>query len=134
MSPRAIGRFTAVCRVAIGAAFIAQPELWMRPWIGRDADRPTARLLARALGARDVVLGLGTLQSGDRRWLAAALAADTADLLLTLAEREHLPRYGRGLVSVVAGAGVALGAGAIWSAARTELPSPVDLGINVRGD
>lgn len=85
----------------------------MRPWIGSDASRPAAKLLARAIGARDLVLGLGTLQSPDRRWLGAALVADTADLALTVAAREHLPKRGHVLVSLIAGAGVGLGAAAL---------------------
>lgn len=113
MNGDALGRHTALARIAIGTAFIAQPQLWMRPWIGRDAARPTARLLARALGARDVVLGIGALRNTDRRWLAAGLTADAADLALTLAAREELPRRGRTLVALVAGSGVALGAAAL---------------------
>jgi hypothetical protein len=113
VSPIALARFTALCRVVIGGAFVAQPEVCIRPWIGRDAERPAARLLARALGARDVVIGLGTLRSAERRWLAGALAADAADLLLTVAAREHVPRRGRLLVPLVAGAGIALGAVAL---------------------
>lgn len=85
----------------------------MRPWIGLDARRPSSRLLARALGARDLALGLGTLASTGRdrrRWLVAALLADGADLLLTLGAREQLPQRGAALVSLIAGAGVGLGA------------------------
>ena len=120
MTPRALGRFTAICRVGVGAAFIAQPQLWMRPWIGTDAERPAARLLSRALGARDVVLGLGTLQSTTREWLAAALVADAADLLLTIAAGDELPRRGRVLVTAIAGTGVALGAVALGAGSREQ--------------
>lgn len=109
--------FTAICRIAIGGGFLAQPKLSMRPWIGRDARRPSAQLLARALGTRDLVLGIGTLGADEprslRRWLMAALVADAADLLLTIGAGEQLPRRGRTLVSMIAGAGVLLGAGAI---------------------
>jgi hypothetical protein len=111
-------RFTAVGRIALGTGFIAQPRIWMRPWIGREADRPGAQLLSRALGARDVVLGLGTLQSTTREWLAAALVADAADLLLTIAAGAELPRRGRVLVTAVAGTGVALGAVALGAGSR----------------
>jgi hypothetical protein len=118
----ALARFTAACRVGIGAAFLTRPQLWMRPWIGADANRPQAKLLARALGTRDLALGVGTLAalSGDRKalraWLAGALAADTADLLLTVIERDSLPRQGRVLVAAIAGGGVLMGAGALTQA------------------
>jgi hypothetical protein len=120
--PILVARFTAACRIAIGAAFVAQPQVWMRPWIGRDARRPTARLLARGLGVRDLVLGIGTLASGaeQRRWLAAALTADTTDLLLTIASREHLPPRGRALVVAIAGSGVTLGSAALASGGRRD--------------
>jgi hypothetical protein len=109
----ALARFTAASRIAIGAAFLVQPQVWMRPWIGADASRPGSRLVARALGARDVALGVGTLASAGRerrRWLVGALLADGADLLLTIGAREQLPPRGRLLVSLIAGAGVGLGA------------------------
>ena len=88
----------------------------MRAWIGREAQRPPTRLLVRALGARDVVLGVGTIAaagSDRRRWLTGSLVADAADLALTLAAREHLPRGGRTLVAAIAGGGVVLGAAAL---------------------
>jgi len=105
----------------------------MRPWLGRDADRPAVRLLARALGARDLVLGVGTLSAlGDRRslrrWLHAALVADAADFAVTLLEGQHLPRRGRQLVLAIAGAGVALGGFAgLAPSARGPAPGPSGL-------
>jgi hypothetical protein len=70
------------------------------------------------LGARDLVIGVGTLASlADRRalsaWLRGALAADAADLALTLAGGDAVPRRGRVLVSAIAAGGVALGAAAL---------------------
>jgi hypothetical protein len=73
-------------------------------------------MLARGLGARDLLLGIGALTSSGqdaRRWLAAGLAADATDLLITLRQREQLPRTGRVLVMATAGAGVGLGAVAV---------------------
>jgi len=43
-------RLTRLGRIGIGAAFVVQPQLWMRRWISTDAKRLTATLVARALG------------------------------------------------------------------------------------
>src|ERR671915_186208 len=65
-------------RFLFGVAFIAKPELMERAWIGKQARLPGAQLLARAVGARDLALGLGGLQAlrrddgSARPWLAAA--------------------------------------------------------------
>jgi len=113
MAQLALARFTATARLLIGGGFLVAPGLAMRPWIGDAAAHPSARLLARAVGARDVALALGTLGAARRGalrpWLAAALLADATDLALTVAQRDRLPARGR-LVSAIAGAGVALGA------------------------
>jgi hypothetical protein len=115
MSARALARFMAASRVAIGAGFVVQPGLAMRPWLGREASRPATVLLARALGARDLVLAAGALSAlGERdslrRWLAAALVADGTDFAVTLAARDELPPRGRALVLAIAGTAVGLGA------------------------
>jgi len=117
---RAIARFTAACRAAIGAGFVAYPPLSMRAWLGRDASRPSAVVLARALGARDLVLAAGTLGSMSntpalRRWLAGAVVADGADFAATLAAGDAIPPAGRALVLSIAGAAVGLGAAAVAS-------------------
>lgn len=120
MSARDLARFTALARVAIGGAFLAYPPWFMRPWIGADARRPGAVLLARAVGARDLVLAAGTLAnlsagaSNLRPWLCGALAADATDLALTLADSgSAVPAAGRVLVSAVAAGGVGLGAASL---------------------
>ncbi len=116
MEPRLLGRSTAAARVGFGVALLARPELLTAPWIGRDATRPGPKLLARALGARDLALGLGALacDSDDLRlWLAAALLADSADLAVTATAGNALPLSGRVLASSTALGGVALGAMAI---------------------
>jgi hypothetical protein len=116
---RDLARFTALCRLAIGAGFVSCPSLTMRPWIGDDAARPAATLLARAVGARDVVIAVGTLANLDgdggslQPWLAGGLAADATDLTVTLLGGAFLPRWGRVLVSSIAGGGVVLGGAAL---------------------
>ena len=73
-----------------GASFLLAPSPILRIWWPDDsASGPIAPGLARGLGARDAVLGLGILAAVLRRkssggWLLAAAGADAADLVLTL--------------------------------------------------
>ena len=70
-------------------------------------------MLARALGARDLTLGLGALGSGNRGWAAAGAAADALDAAVTLGSFNELPRRGRLLVLGAAGGGAIAGGLAI---------------------
>jgi hypothetical protein len=83
-------RMLATGRVLIGAALFAAPDLVAAPWVGDDARTEGARVVVRALGARDAALGAGTLAAGGdgaalRRWLLASSASDAADFVATLA-------------------------------------------------
>jgi hypothetical protein len=84
-----IARTLAAGRVAIGTAFVVAPSMAAQ-WVGGDARTMGARVIIRALGARDAALGLGTLASANdpaqlRRWLVASSACDAADFAATLA-------------------------------------------------
>jgi hypothetical protein len=86
---QAAARMLAAGRVLIGATLFAAPDLAAAPWVGDDARTSGARVVVRALGARDAALGAGTLAaSGDRaqlrRWLVASTACDAADFVATL--------------------------------------------------
>lgn len=116
MNPSRLARASALGRVAFGIGLATCPRPLTRAWIGADADRVGSQVLTRALGIRDLVIGAGTLAGGDadrRRWLLAALVADATDLTVTLAAGSALPLRGRLLVSLAAGAGVAMGAAAL---------------------
>jgi hypothetical protein len=97
-------------RFVIGAAFIAEPKLMDRAWIGKQARLPGAQLLARAVGARDLALGLGGLQAlrrndgSARPWLAAAAVCDAVDFGATWAAGRGIPRQARSGVLAIAGA------------------------------
>jgi hypothetical protein len=122
-----IARMTAAGRISVGAGLLLNPRLSMRTWIGRDSDLASAQVITRALGARDLVLGAGTLASldagqGAERWLQASLAADATDLLATIAHRRELPRGGRELVIAVAATAVTLGVRALMP--DRPAPSP----------
>lgn len=101
-------RVLSIGRAALGAGMVATPALAGRPWVGPDASAPGAMVIGRAFGARDVVLGLGTLEAdrrgeGVRTWLAAGVIADAVDLVATLAAGDEIPARGSRAVSVLAG-------------------------------
>ena len=119
MSPRDVARLIAAGRIAIGVGLLLAPGLVTRPWIGADAGRPGAKVLARAMGARDLVIGAIALQTLGNpqvasRWQKAGAAVDAVDLAATLAARRELPRGGVALVVTMATSGVT---GQLWAAA-----------------
>ena len=114
-------RQLAVGRTVVGAAMIALPRLSASTWIGAPAAHPAAGVLTRALGAREIGLGLGLLASADRKrplrpWLAAGMIADLTDLVATVAARESLPKLSLPMIVGAAGSGIALGAVALAGA------------------
>jgi hypothetical protein len=115
MQPRDIALAIARGRVAFGVAFLLAPGFTGRRWIGADADRRAVKLLIRALGARDLALGLGVIIALDRAapvrgWLEGGALADTADLLATLLAGDAIPEGARRATLVLAGGGAALSA------------------------
>ena len=96
-------------RFLFGVAFIAEPRLMERAWIGKQARLPGAQLLARAVGARDLALGLGGLQAlrrhdgSTRPWLAAAAVCDAVDFGATWTAGRAIPRDARNGVLAIAG-------------------------------
>lgn len=81
-------------RMALGLAMLAAPEKVGEGWVGAAAARGGGTIALRAVGVRDVVLGLGTLladRDGDAaRWLEAGIVADVADTFSTLAAMEDV--------------------------------------------
>lgn len=118
----------AAGRVGLGAAALAWPSVPARPWVGASADDLGTQVFGRALGARDLALGLGALAaargapSGSRSasaWYAAGALSDALDVAVTVAAWPRLPRATRWLIAVSAGgAAIAGAAGAL--AARRE--------------
>jgi hypothetical protein len=120
MDPADLARGVAAGRAALGGVLVVAPGLVGRAWLGRDARRPAARAALVAMGARDLAIGLGTLQalsseSAAAPWLRAGALADAADVLVTLRAHRDLPPVGALVVSGMATTGTALGA---WLQAR----------------
>jgi hypothetical protein len=120
----------AAGRVALGVTALVWPSVPARPWVGAAADGLAARVFGRALGARDLALGLGALaalhgpaaEAGPARaWVAAGALSDALDVAASLSSWRELPRVTRWLVAASAG-GAAL-AGAAGSLALSA-PTP----------
>jgi hypothetical protein len=112
MDARTLARAQAAGRAAIGAALTIAPRVTATGWLGRDARRPATQVVVRALGARDLVIGLGVAYAagqghGARPWLQAGTFADVVDLAATLRARDHLTPLGvAGVGSLAAGSAV----------------------------
>jgi hypothetical protein len=109
----------AVGRVGLGVAALVSPSVPARPWVGSSADELGAQVFGRALGARDLALGLGALSAvretsaGSRSvgaWYAAGALSDALDVAVTLATWRRLPRATRWLVAASAGGAAVAGA------------------------
>jgi hypothetical protein len=114
--------------VALGLTALAWPSVPARPWVGASADDLAARVFGRALGARDLALGLGALaalRGTDRgsgwTWVAAGALSDALDVAASLASWHDLPRVSRWLVvSSAGGAALAGAAGALATLANRD--------------
>ena len=120
---RRSARALAAGRVALGLAALAWPALPARPWVGAAGDDLAVRVFGRALGARDLALGLGTLAALRRpaggpgpagSWVAAGALCDGLDVVTSLISWRELPAKGRWLVVASAGGAALTGvAGAL---------------------
>ena len=123
-------------RFLFGVAFIAKPTLMEPAWIGKQARVPGAQLLARAVGARDLVLGLGGLQAvtrddgSARPWLAAAAICDAVDFGATWAAGRTIPRQARAGVLAIAGVSAVLSAIAAAALGGSRHPEPLESGAH----
>jgi hypothetical protein len=120
MTPRAVARSLALGRIALGGALLVAPRALGATWMGTVAVRESATPVARALGARDLLLGVAALRTLDDAVLAprvqrALAACDAVDLAATLSARRALPRLGTVVVVAMAAAGAA---GQLWTAQR----------------
>jgi len=110
----ALARNGAMARIGVGAAFLLLPAAATRPLVGPDAERPAAKMLARGLGIRDVILGVGLLRATARKeslraWQVGASVADGADALAMLVAFRQLRRFGRSAAIAAAATSAVLG-------------------------
>jgi len=119
----------AAGRVALGVTALARPSVPARPWVGASAGDLTATVFGRALGARDLALGLGALaalqgpaaDSGQAAvWLAAGALSDALDVAASAASWRELPRLTKWLVAASAGGAAAIGAAAAVTVASAR--------------
>jgi hypothetical protein len=139
---RILAGLISLGRLAFGVAFIAEPKLMERAWIGKQARLPGAQLLTRAVGARDLALGLGGLQAlarddgSVRPWLAAAAVCDAVDFGATWTAGRGIPRQARTGVLAIAGVSSLLSAIAAVGLGRSGQAEAGPLGthdVNKRG-
>ena len=122
----------AAGRVALGLTALAWPAVPARPWVGASADDLAARVFGRALGARDLALGLGALAALRRpdaepgsaaSWVAAGALSDALDVVASLASWRELPRTTRWLVAASAGGAALTGAAAALTSVTSRASS-----------
>jgi hypothetical protein len=82
-------------RIAIGLVSLLAPGLVGRAMMGPEGDSGGRRLFLRAVGARDLALGVGVLAALDRDapvqgWLRASTVVDGLDAAGSLLARHHL--------------------------------------------
>jgi hypothetical protein len=123
----------AAGRVALGLTALVWPSLPARPWVGAASDDLAARVFGRALGARDLALGLGALIALRRpsaeadeavRWVAAGAVSDALDVAASVSSWPDLPRAGRWLVAASAGGAALTGATAALTLRRKPALAP----------
>jgi hypothetical protein len=113
---RKLARDHAVGRVVVGSGLVLAPRLFATAWVGRGAVNAGTQVIAAAMGARDLAIGLGALRAvrtGGRAgpWLRAGVFADIVDLVATLRARGELPTSAVVSVSFVATMSAAVG---VW--------------------
>ncbi|HWG13399.1 MAG TPA: hypothetical protein VG268_09030, partial [Streptosporangiaceae bacterium] len=110
----------AAGRVGLGVLALARPAVLTGAWVGPSGQDHAGRVLGRALGGRDLALGLGTLAALRRpdiqgaspaatSWMRLAALSDGFDLLITVGSWRRLPARQRWLVALSSGGATAVG-------------------------
>jgi hypothetical protein len=129
-APRILAGGLAVNRTLFGLSYLVRPQSAQKSWIGRAARLPGTQVMTRSQGIRDVALGAGALRAlarddarEARAWMAGHALVDLADLLITWAARDRLPRSASRLAIRVAGLSTAV-AGIAAAGLRPRPVSP----------
>jgi hypothetical protein len=98
MDVAALAKAQAVNRVAMGTGLVLAPGIVGRVWSASEARDERAKVMARALGVRDLALGaagLLALRDGDSTWtqraFAAQAVADAVDVAAIVGAGSALP-------------------------------------------
>lgn len=115
----------ARARIGIGITLVLAPGLSARMLSGRKAAG-VEPLLTRMLGARDLMLGMGTVIALDRGapvrgWVEASSASDVADSLACLLARSRMSSRAFSATVVIAAGSAAAGA---YLSKRLDPPPP----------
>jgi hypothetical protein len=114
VDPKQMAQGMGVGRVALGAGFVLMPGLLGKLWVGDAAASPGAKLLIRAVGVRDLVLGVGILSAlqgrNARTWVQAAAASDAVDVAAAALAGDSIPGYARWAVFLLGGGSAIQGA------------------------
>lgn len=124
MNQRPILTALGAVRAGVGGALIVAPSFAGQIWVGQDAAGAGTRVIARAIGARDVVLGarlLTALRRGDLEDAAThartGVLSDVADVVATVIAARELAGHRRWAMPLIAAA--VGGAGAlVWKVAE----------------
>ena len=123
--PPLTARNVAIGRIVAGTVYLTFPGLLVQTWTGTSA--PHVKALGRAIGARDLALGVGALfairhDTPSRPWFFAAVLSDAADAIATLIAFPHLPQLSRWAILAAAVTGCATSS----HVAREMAASPPD--------
>lgn len=102
-------------RIAFGLALLGPASWAASRWIGPDAERRPVGVAMRGLAVRDVAVAAGAIDAVRRDgavtpWLVAAAACDVADIAISLAAGDSLPKSARWGTPALAGSSAAAGA------------------------
>jgi hypothetical protein len=103
----------AASRVGVGFVALGAPLLVSRSWVGRSGDSPSGRVLGRALGSRDLVLGLGALIALQRQAGAAGQGSVWASALTSQAPVDPALATDPALAAALSGAAAWVGLAAL---------------------
>ena len=112
MDPKQLAQGVGIARIAFGIGFVTMPGWTGRIWVGSDAHRPAVKVLTQAIGARDLLMGMGTLMAmrsgrSARGWLEAISFTDVVDFTCGFLAGDRIPRSSRIAVLALAGGSAA---------------------------